>query len=91
MKAVFIDEQWFDESNPEEYPDYEGISWLTVYEVGYVYEEDMDEIEELSNNRDDLEVVGEALVGFSEEWCEVVEVTEGDFDKDDVTTLYPPL
>jgi len=87
-KVVFIDEQYFDVDSPEDFPQYDGISYLPVYDIpGY----DEDEVDEYSSDRDENEIVGEATVGFGGDWAEVIGVDNHKIDPDRIELAYPTL
>lgn len=96
-KVVFIDEQWFDYEEHDDYDSYEGFSELSVYDIpgycdGYVTEEDEDGEEDyVEPDRDDYDIVGTVLVGFNDGEGYILEVLDGPANLEYAELYYPPL
>lgn len=95
---IFIDEDHYDDwasdfekgEDPHADKGFEGYSALPVYmSMEEIDPYDNDYIAEI--DRDELTIVGKALVGFKEEGGgeEVLEIIQGNFDSDSIEFLWP--
>ena len=92
-KVVFIEERDFDMYEHKDYPDgeYEGFSWLSVYNIpgfneGYIEDEegDMEEVDPW-----DYDTVGTVLVGFDRHGD--AEILDKNNIEGYIEVYYPPL
>lgn len=91
---IFIEEGHFDEYGDPEDGIEIGYSVLTVYKSdSKVDEDDIDTIDEMSNDKDVYEEVGSVKVKFweGEDREEIIEVVKGDIDISKVKILFPSL
>jgi len=89
--TIFIDEDEFDQEDPEDYPDFDGISDLPIYWLPEeISEENTQElIDEYSDNRDKYEKNGYALIGFTDGAAELIELFSHNGEEPSI--LYPSI
>ena len=100
--GIFIDEEHYDyfadDLDDDPYDGkYEGFSELPVYEIpGEIDLEDQEDIDSISDNRDNFPIIGKVLVGFDQdnESLSILKIIDDTFTidtLDNIEVLFPPL